>query len=103
MTDSKNVEGIAIQAYDTGKAYYSEWDAQEGWKRADAKIQALRNVAESVMRSTEITKPHNGHGRTATYAGNSDQIAQSARQLAEMVLGLLEGKPLPAIDVDSPF
>jgi hypothetical protein len=101
MTDS--IEGIAIQAYDTGKAYYSEFDTQQGWCRADDKIQALRNVAESVMRHTETVKPHNGKGRTATYVGSTEQVAQSARQLAEMVLGLLEGKPLPAIDDDSPF
>lgn len=66
-------------------------------------IQSLRNVAQAVMRHTEVTKPHNGKGRTATYAGNADQVAQSARQLAEMVLAMLEGKPLPTVDSDSPF
>lgn len=53
---------------------------------------ALRNVANCVMALTEVTRYHNGKGRARTYNGDIDAIADAARQLADMVIMMLEGK-----------
>lgn len=47
--------------------------------------QQMRNVAAVLMRYTEVKRHHNGKGRCATYSADLDTIAQTGRQLAEMV------------------
>lgn len=54
--------------------------------------EALRNVANTVMDLTTVTRYHNGKGRSRTYIGDIDAIAGAARQLADMVIMMLEGK-----------
>ena len=54
--------------------------------------EALRNVANTVMDLTTVTRYHNGKGRPRTYNGDIDAIAGAARQLADMVIMMLEGK-----------
>lgn len=48
--------------------------------------EALRNVANTVMDLTVVTRYHNGKNRSRTYNGDIDAIASAARQLADMVL-----------------
>jgi hypothetical protein len=62
----------------------------------------LRNVARILLEATEVTRPHNGRGRPASYAGSVDEIAQAGRQLAEMILDYIDGV-LIAVDNDTPF
>lgn len=64
--------------------------------------QQLRNVAAIVIKNTTVTKYHTGQGRSRQYAADADTIADSARQLAEMILRHLDGE-LPAISGDCPF
>lgn len=54
--------------------------------------EALRGVANTVMAFTEVKREHNGKGRARTYNGDIDAIAEAARQLADMVIMILEGK-----------
>lgn len=52
---------------------------------------ALRNVANAVIELTTVIRYYNGRGRSRTYNGDIDDIADAARQLANMVLVMLEG------------
>lgn len=52
--------------------------------------ESLRNVASVVMALTEVTRYYNGKGRPRTYNGDIDAIAGAARQLADMVIMMLE-------------
>lgn len=52
--------------------------------------EALRGVANTVMAFTEVKREHNGKGRARTYNGDIDAIAEAARQLADMVIMILE-------------
>ena len=54
--------------------------------------EALRGVANTVMAFTEVKREHNGKGRARTYNGDIDAIAEAARQLADMVLLMVEGR-----------
>lgn len=65
----------------------------------------LQNVANVLLNHTTVVRPHNGRGRCATYAANVDAIAQTGRQLAELVLAYLEGElaPVPAATAERPF
>lgn len=63
----------------------------------------LRNVARIVLGHTQVTRPWNGRGRSATYTGRIGEIAPAARQLAEMVLKYLDGKLVAIEDDGSPF
>lgn len=54
--------------------------------------EALRNVANTVIALTEVVRYHNGKGRSRTYNGDIDAIADAARQLANMVIMMLEGE-----------
>lgn len=54
--------------------------------------EALRNVANTVIALTEVVRYHNGKGRSRTYNGDIDDIADAARQLANMVIMMLEGE-----------
>lgn len=56
--------------------------------------QRLLNVAQSVMRHTEVKRSSNGRGRCQTYAGNVDQIALSARHLAEDITAYLQQRQM---------
>lgn len=56
--------------------------------------QRMLNVAQSVMRHTEVKRSSNGRGRCRTYAGNVDQIARSARHLAEDVTAYLQQRQM---------
>jgi hypothetical protein len=95
--------GIQIQTWNNGPADFSIYDPVDGWKGTDgAALEALRNVAGAVLANTEVVRQR-WSGRPATYATNIDTIAQSGRQLAEMVLALLEGKPPTVNNDDSPF
>ena len=57
-----------------------------------------------MLRYAEVRRTHNGRGRCSTYAANADTLAQTGRQLAEMVLAYLGGelKALPS-DGETPF
>lgn len=46
----------------------------------------MRNIARVLVQHTEVKRRHNGRGRCATYAADVDAIAQTGRQLAELVL-----------------
>lgn len=48
--------------------------------------EALRNVANAVIELTAVIRYYNGRGRSRTYNGDIDAIADAARQLANMVL-----------------
>lgn len=67
--------------------------------------QQLRNVAQVLLDHTTVVRQHNGRGRCATYAANTDAIAQTGRQLAEMVLAYLDGAlaPVPNATDEQPF
>src|SRR5690606_38353342 len=52
----------------------------------------LLNVAKVLLAHTEVKRQHNGRGRSATYAADTDAIAQTGRQLAEMVIQHLQGE-----------
>lgn len=58
--------------------------------------QKLHNVAAVVRRYTTVQREHNGKHRCRTYAANVDAIAESARQLAEMIEAYLNGEQSPA-------
>jgi hypothetical protein len=58
--------------------------------------EALRNVANSVIRATEKTNLAGKH-HSQRYAGSKDEIAGAARQLAEMVLQAL-GQPNTGVE-----
>jgi hypothetical protein len=60
--------------------------------------EALRNVANCVMTLTEVTRYHNGKGRARTYNGDIDAIAGAARQLADMVIMMLEDDNAVPVD-----
>lgn len=60
--------------------------------------QQLRNVASVLMQYTEVTRPANGRGRPPTYAARVDAIAQTGRQLAEMVLAYLDAGGVDHLD-----
>ena len=60
--------------------------------------EALRNVANCVMTLTEVTRYHNGEGRARTYNGDIDAIAGAARQLADMVIMMLEDDNAVPVD-----
>lgn len=63
----------------------------------------LRNVAEAMLRYSEVKRTHNGRGRSSTYAGDTDTLAQTGRQLAEMVLAHLAGELKTQADDGAPF
>ena len=46
----------------------------------------LRNVAQCVLRQTQIVRDRSGRTRHRTYVADVDAIAEAARQLAELVL-----------------
>ena len=52
--------------------------------------EALLNVAQCVMKETTVVRWHNGKGSAKTYAGDIESIASAARQLADMVIMMLE-------------
>lgn len=54
--------------------------------------QQLQNVAAHAMKITEVKRQFNGKGRSATYVGDVDELASTARQLAEMVQAYLAGE-----------
>ena len=60
--------------------------------------EALRNVANTVMTLTEVTRYHNGKGSAKTYAGDIESIASAARQLADMVIMMLEDDNAVPVD-----
>ena len=60
--------------------------------------EALRNVANTVMSLTEVTRYHNGKGSAKTYAGDIESIASAARQLADMVIMMLEDDNAVPVD-----
>lgn len=51
----------------------------------------LRNVAEAMLRYSEVKRQWNGKGRSSTYVGSTDTLAQTGRQLAELVTAYLDG------------
>lgn len=64
----------------------------------------LGSVARSLLSYTHIRKPHNGRGRqTRIYAADVDTIAETGRQLAEMIIAHLNGELRPIINDDLPF
>lgn len=63
----------------------------------------LRNVARCVLANVEIKRHYTGRGRRREYAADPDTIADSARQLAEMVLAMLDGNLTPINGDDLPF
>ena len=50
------------------------------------KREKLLDVAQCVLRYTEVVREHVGRGRHRTYAADPDTIAETARLLAELVL-----------------
>lgn len=60
--------------------------------------EALRNVANTVIALTEVVRYHNGRGRSRTYNGDIDAIAEAARQLADMVIMMLEDDNAVPVD-----
>lgn len=54
--------------------------------------QQLRDVAEALRKYTTVTRAYNGKGRRRTYAADVDTIAETGRQLAEMVELFLDGR-----------
>ena len=60
---------------------------------AQTPAESLRNVAQCVIGLTTITRYYNGRGRSRTYSGDIDAIADAARHLAELVLA---ATPTPA-------
>jgi hypothetical protein len=63
----------------------------------------LRNVATAMIRYSEVKRQHNGKGKSSTYTGNADTLAQTGRQLAEMVLVYLSGELAEMPIGESPF
>jgi hypothetical protein len=102
MWDGRRATGQVIQFAD-GYTAALKWPEierlQEGLILPEDQ---LRNVARILLETTEVTRPHNGRGRPAGYAGNVDEIAQAGRQLAEMILDYIDGV-LIAVDNDTPF
>lgn len=64
---------------------------------AQTPAESLRNVAQCVIGLTTITRYYNGRGRSRTYSGDIDAIADAARHLAELVLA---ATPTPAQPAD---
>lgn len=64
--------------------------------------QQMRNVASILRQYTEVTRPHNGKGHAPTYAARVDAIAQTGRQLADMVIEYLDKRdsgPFTLLDI----
>lgn len=51
----------------------------------------IRNVAQILMKYTEVERHYNGRGKSPTYASDRVAIRDTGRQLAEMVLAHLDG------------
>ena len=64
-------------------------------------VDAIRNVANCLMSYTEPRR-HNGRGRGRSFAADTEAIATTARQLAEMVLLAVGGTTTGAGDLASP-
>lgn len=105
-------EGIA---YDTSRRHIAkalriirgQHVAPDGGHRNEiTPEEQLGSVARSLLSYTHIRKPHNGNGRgrqTRIYAADVDTIAETGRQLAEMIIAHLNGELRPIINDDLPF
>jgi hypothetical protein len=83
--------------------YGRDWVQPERLLPAVTPEERLRAVARVALRYTEVARRHNGRGRTKTYAADADAVADTARQLAEMVLAYLDGHLYSEPPTEGPF